>query len=42
MKKIFAVLVLLGAILSITACNTVKGVGRDVENVGDAMKDAAN
>jgi predicted small secreted protein len=26
--------------LSLSACNTVKGVGRDVERVGDAMSDA--
>ena len=42
MKKLCIMLVLLGAVLSITGCNTIKGAGKDVENVGDAMKDAAN
>ena len=27
--------------LSIAACNTVEGVGRDVEEVGDAIEDTA-
>ena len=27
--------------LSIAACNTVEGVGRDVEEVGDAVEDTA-
>jgi predicted small secreted protein len=36
---------LLGTVLSgltLTACNTVEGVGRDVESVGDAIEDAAD
>jgi predicted small secreted protein len=28
--------------LMLTACNTVEGVGRDVEEVGDAIEDAAD
>ena len=28
--------------LSATACNTVKGLGRDVESVGQAGEDAIN
>lgn len=28
-------------LLSLTACNTVAGVGRDVEAAGDAVEDAA-
>ena len=28
--------------LSASACNTVKGVGRDVESVGEAGEDAIN
>ena len=35
-------LVLQGALLSMTGCNTVKGVGWDVEGVGEAMKDTAH
>jgi entericidin A len=33
-------LLLLFVMMSVSACNTVKGVGRDVESVGDAMSDA--
>ncbi len=42
MKKVLVVLTLFAALLTATACNTVKGVGRDIENVGDAMSDAAH
>ena len=42
MKKVCAMLVLLGALLSMTGCNTAHGVGQDVENAGDAIKDATN
>lgn len=42
MKKLFMVLVLLAAVASVTSCNTVKGMGRDIESVGDAMSDAVN
>ena len=42
MKKLCILLLVLSALLSMAACNTVKGVGQDIEGVGDAMKDAAN
>ena len=42
MKTLFMVVVLLGVMLSVTSCNMLKGAGQDIENVGDAMKDAAN
>lgn len=35
MRKIAAAL-LISASLLISACNTVKGVGRDIESVGEA------
>ena len=35
-RKIILALALGGIALSATACNTVKGVGRDVESVGEA------
>jgi len=35
-RKIVLALALGGVALSATACNTVKGVGRDVESVGEA------
>jgi predicted small secreted protein len=41
-KILCAVLMLFGVLFAMTGCNTVKGLGQDVENVGDAMKDAAN
>ena len=30
------------ALLVLTACNTIAGVGRDVEAAGDAIEDAAD
>ena len=42
MKKLLIVLVLLGAVLSMTSCNMLKGAGQDIEDAGDAVKDAAN
>ncbi|HBA84180.1 MAG TPA: entericidin [Verrucomicrobia bacterium] len=42
MKKIFVILVLLGAMGSFTSCNMLHGAGQDIENAGDAVKDAAN
>jgi predicted small secreted protein len=28
--------------MGLSACNTVEGAGRDVENAGEAVQDAAN
>jgi entericidin A len=39
MRK-FALLALVATSLLVTACNTVKGVGRDIESVGQAGSDA--
>ena len=36
---VFALLTLIG--LSLAACNTVEGAGEDLENVGEAVQDAA-
>jgi predicted small secreted protein len=33
---------LLTASLALTACNTVRGLGRDMESVGSAVEQAAN
>ncbi|WP_243445665.1 MULTISPECIES: entericidin A/B family lipoprotein [Sphingosinicella] len=30
------------ALLAITACNTVEGVGKDVQSAGETVEDAAN
>ena len=35
-RKVVFALALGGVTLTATACNTVKGVGRDVESVGEA------
>lgn len=32
----------LAATLSLAACNTVEGIGQDVESTGEAIEDAAN
>ena len=41
MKRIaFAVLVMISAVLS-TACNTVQGLGKDIERGGQAIEKAA-
>jgi predicted small secreted protein len=39
MRK-FSVLLIVAASLLVTACNTVKGAGRDIESVGEAGSDA--
>ncbi|MHB1245132.1 MAG: entericidin A/B family lipoprotein [Sulfuriferula sp.] len=39
-KKILSAFILAGAVgvlLSVTACNTVAGAGKDVESAGDAI-----
>ena len=41
-KKIVLALVASGIVLSASACNTVKGAGRDVESVGRAGEEAIN
>ena len=41
MRKLVGLALMTGALL-ISACNTVKGVGRDVESAGDAVQDAAD
>lgn len=38
MKRSVAILML---VASLAACNTVNGVGRDLQSVGDTMSDAA-
>jgi len=35
-RKLLCAAVLGGLLASLTACNTVKGVGRDIESVGEA------
>lgn len=40
MRKLFLALGLAAMTLTTAACNTVKGVGRDIESVGEAGSDA--
>ncbi|SEA59401.1 entericidin A/B family lipoprotein [Rubrimonas cliftonensis] len=40
MKTLFALLTALGA-LSVAACNTVEGAGRDISAGGEAVSDTA-
>jgi predicted small secreted protein len=39
MRKISALLI---AVLTLSACETAKGIGRDVEDAGEAVQEAAN
>lgn len=40
MKKLTSVLVLM-SLLALTACNTVKGVGQDLQKAGQSIEGAA-
>lgn len=40
MKKLFAVLGIL-MVVGVTGCNTMKGMGQDVERGGEKVQDAA-
>lgn len=42
LRKFLTAFVLTTMALSATACNTVKGLGRDIESVGQAGDDAIN
>ena len=41
MKKTGVILGLLLAVLSLTACNTVQGIGKDIEKGGQAIERVA-
>ena len=41
MKKIAAILIALSAAFVLAGCNTVKGVGQDVQRAGGALERAA-
>jgi predicted small secreted protein len=42
MQRILAALMLIGIIGSIVGCNTVAGLGKDVERAGEATQNTAN
>ncbi|MEO0613597.1 MAG: entericidin A/B family lipoprotein [Pseudomonadota bacterium] len=35
-----SIIVFLALVFALSACETVKGVGRDIENAGEALDDA--
>ena len=37
-----AVLLVLTAVMAVSACNTVKGIGRDIESAADAVEEAVS
>jgi predicted small secreted protein len=41
MNKLLLVLVSLAAVVGLSACNTVRGIGQDVQKAGSAIEDAA-
>jgi predicted small secreted protein len=41
-KKLLALLLVIGCFGSLAACNTVAGFGKDVERAGEATQDSAN
>lgn len=42
MKKLLSLLIALGVIVSLVGCNTMEGLGKDMEEAGDEIQDAAN
>lgn len=41
LKKIFATLMLLGMLGTIAGCNTMQGLGQDIERGGEKIQDKA-
>lgn len=41
-RKIVLSLAAAATVASLTACNTVKGLGRDIESIGKSGQDAIN
>lgn len=42
MKKFIRVLFVISAVASLMACNTIQGVGKDIERGGKAIEKAAS
>ncbi len=42
MKKILSLLAFFSVLVAMTACNTVDGLGEDIESAGESMQDASN
>jgi predicted small secreted protein len=41
MKKVLLIALGLLAVVSLSACNTMRGIGQDVQKAGSAIEDAA-
>jgi predicted small secreted protein len=41
MKKLLLIALGLVAVVSLSACNTMRGIGQDVQKAGSAIEDAA-
>ncbi len=41
MKKTFALMISVLALVALTGCNTVAGIGKDVQKGGQVLQDAA-
>ena len=41
LQKIFAILLLLGTLGAIAGCNTMQGLGQDIERGGEKIQDKA-
>lgn len=42
MKRAISILAAIAFVVCISACNTTRGVGRDIEKVGEGIKDSAD
>jgi len=42
MKQIIILILAMGVVLTISACNTVRGVGQDVKSVGRGVEHASD
>ncbi len=42
MKKLLTTVAALACLLTVTACNTIEGVGKDVKKGGEAVEGAAS
>jgi predicted small secreted protein len=41
MSKVLVIVFALFAVLGLSACNTVQGIGKDISKAGDVIEDAA-
>lgn len=42
MKSVFTLIVAVLSLISLAACQTVQGAGRDIQRAGEAMEDAVD